>query len=606
MTLSSIKRHFLGRMLFVLRTPHIILGVLMIIVLLCFVLYPALDIVFQTFRVHPGDVQRLSLDVGQWTTAYWERALSSHMSKLVFYIPLLNSLLISLGTTFLAMIMGVVMAWLITQTDLKWKGLISGMAVLPYILPSWTLALAWLTLARHDGLIPYRMGLLQQITGLSVPNSWVYGPFPIMIVLATNYYAYSYLLSAAGFATVDSSLEESAEIHGATRIQILRQITIPMILPSLMSAFVLIFASALGTFGVPYYLGRPAGFTVISTFLYGNMNLGRPGDAFVLATMLVLISSIAVYVNTRIIGVKRQYTTMTGKGSRSRIIPLGRWRWLLSIITGTFTLLTGVFPIVLLILQSLQRRAGDYNLANLTFNNWIGKVGSVDVVYSGVLRDPRVGQASLNTVIYALAVGVILVILTPIIGYIIAHGRGTLLSNIVEQLTFLPYIIPGVAFGAIYLVMWAVPRGPIPALYGTMSLLILAAVFKRMPYAARTGSVSILQVGRELEEAAIIHGASWIDTMRHVYLPLTKPALFVSFILVFIHAAKDLSLVVMLVSPRTQVLSVTAMGFTDLSADQLASAVALIIIAITLIGTVVAKKISTVNSLKTFREGGGV
>ena len=577
----------------------------MVAVLLCLTLYPALEIVFQSFKVHVQDARRLSLEVGQWTTTHWERALNSPMSNRVFYRPLLNTLLISLGTTLLAIIVGVVLAWLVVRTDLPWKGLIGGMVLVPYILPSWVLSLAWLTMFRHDGLLPYRKGLLQYLTGVSVPEFWIYGPLPIMIVLAGNLFAYTYLLSAAGFATVDSSLEEAAEIHGATRSQIFGRITAPLALPALMSAFVLTFASCLGTFGVPYYLGRPVRFEVMSTYLYGNMNIGRPGDAFVLATVLVLMAGTAVYINTRIIGKRRQYTTLTGKGSRRRITPLGRWRIPLGVVVGVFSLGAAVFPIVLLFLQSLQSRRGDYSLANMTLDSWIGEVGSVADVYSGVLRDPRVGRAALNTVTLGLTVGTISAILVPIIGYIVARGRGTRLSKLVEQLSFLPYIIPGVAFGAVYLTMFAVSRGPIPALYGTMTLLILASVIKRMPYAARTGIAAMLQVGNELEEAARIHGASWIATMQHIFLPLIRHGLFVGFILVFVHAVKDLSLIIMLVSPRTQVLTVTATAFNDFGVDQLAYAVAVIIVVITLIGAFIAKKISKGDPMQVFQQGGG-
>ena len=605
MTLTRFKQRCIGQLVFFFTNPHIFLGVVMVMVCLVFVLYPALDIFFQSFQVHSGDVRRLSLEVGQWTAAHWERALNSQFSSRTFFKPLLNSLLVSLATTFLAMVVGVVLAWLIVRTDLRWKSLIGGTILLPYILPSWTLSMAWLALFRHDGLLPYSQGVLQHFTGLSVPDFWVYGPLPIIIVLSVHFFAYTYLLSAAGFATIDSSLEETAEIHGATQIQIIRQITVPLALPAIMSAFVLTFAASLGTFGVPYYLGRRVGFSVISTHLYGNMNMGRPGDAFVLATTVVLLSGIALYVNTQIIGKRRQYTTMTGKGNRRSITPLGRWRSPLSLILVIFSLLVGVFPMLLLILQSLQRRLGDYSFANFTLDPWIGGAGSIDVVYSGVLRDPRVGQATMNTVVLGLTVGIISIILIPIIGYIVARGRGTRLSKLVEQLSFLPYIIPGVAFGAIYFTMWAVSRGPIPALYGTLSLLILAAAVKRMPYAARAGIASMLQIGRELEEAAIIHGASWIASMRHVFLPLIRHGLFVGFILVFIHVLKDLSLMVMLVSPRTQVLTVSAMAFNDSGIEQLAYAIAVIIIAITLVGTAIAKKITRGDPLKVFQEGGG-
>jgi iron(III) transport system permease protein len=115
----------------------------------------------------------------------------------------------------------------------------------------------------------------------------------------------------------------------------------------------------------------------------------------------------------------------------------------------------------------------------------------------------------------------------------------------------------------------------------------------------------MLQVGNELEEAARIHGASWIATMQHIFLPLIRHGLFVGFILVFVHAVKDLSLIIMLVSPRTQVLTVTATAFNDFGVDQLAYAVAVIIVVITLIGAFIAKKISKGDPMQVFQQGGG-
>lgn len=186
-----------------------------------------------------------------------------------------------------------------------------------------------------------------------------------------------------------------------------------------------------------------------------------------------------------------------------------------------------------------------------------------------------------------------------------ARERGTRLSQVVEQLSFLPYIVPGVAFGAMYLTLWAVPRGPLPAMYGSLALLILASAVKRMPYAARTGSATMLQIGNELEEAASTHGASWFVTIRRILAPLARHGLFAGFILTFVGVTKDLSLVAMLVSARTEVLPVTAFGYADMGADQLSYAVAVIIIAIVLLGTALAKKLTKGDSIEAFKNAGG-
>ena len=601
---SSNFRAFYNLAVRYLTTPRIVLGWILVILLLYLVLYPVVELVVQSFQLQGRDAIRFrGQSAGDWTLYYWQRALASQLSQRIFVRPLINTLIISSGYTALAMLIGTVLAWLVVRTDMPWGKLVGSLAMIPYILPSWTLGLSWITFFRHDGQLHGIKGMLQSLTGIQVPEWLVYGPVPIIIVLAMNYFAYTYLLASAAFATVDSSLEEAAEIHGASRGYILRRITMPIILPALASAFVLTFASGLGTFGVPAYLGRPANFEVMSTYLYGNMQLGRTGDAYVLATVLIILAAITVYLNSLILGARRQFTTMTGKGTRKKVTSLGVWRYPIGVLAVLFTAFAGLLPICLLVLQSLQKRLGDYSLSNLTLDYWIGK--QVDVVYKGVLLEPRVMKAALNTTILGLSVGAISVIGGLLLGYVIARGRGTRLSRIVEQLSFLPYIVPGVAFGAMYLSIWAVPRGPLPALYGSLALLILASAVKRMPYAARTGISTMLQIGNELEEAATIHGASWFTTVRRILAPLARHGLFAGFILTFVGVSKDLSLVVMLVSARTEVLPVTAFGYVDAGVDQLSYAVAVIIIVIVLLGTALAKKLTKGDPMEAFKNAGG-
>jgi iron(III) transport system permease protein len=570
----------------IVTTPHLLLGWVMAAVLAYLVLVPLVEIISQSLRVQRLDIARLGgATVGDWTGFYWIRAVASDLSTRLFYRPIMNTLGVSLSFTVLSMVMGVGLAWLMVRTDLPWKAPIAGLALLPYILPSWTLALAWITFFRHDQQVQNVQGVLQQLTGIVAPDWLVYGPVPITIVLAFNFFAFSYLLAAAALTSVDSTLEESAELHGASRLKILSRVTLPLILPSLASAFVLTFAAGLGTFGVPAYLGRPANFEMMSTFLYGNMKLGRQGDAFVLATIMVVMASLTVYLNAVALGKRKQFVTMGGKGGKSRTTSLGKLRYPLATCLLLVMLAISVFPILLLTLQSLQHKIGEYSLSNLTLDFWIG-------AESGVLGSARVMAATFNTVLLGFSVASICTLMGLLLGYIIARGRGTVLSTVIEQLSFFPYLIPAVAFGAVYLTMWATPTGPIPPLYGSMALLILASCVLRLPYSARTGSAAMMQVGKELEEAARVHGASFFTIMSKILMPLIRNGLFAGFVLVFIGVTKDLSLAAMLASARTEVLSVVALSYTELGIDQVANAIALIITAIVLVGVWASKKIT--------------
>jgi iron(III) transport system permease protein len=572
-----------------------------VVALLYLVARPAVEIFLRSVRIQPRDSARFpGRTAGEWTTLYWERALASPYAPGGFYGPLTNTLVVSTAFTVLAITVGTLLAWLVVRTDMPLKGPIGVLTVLPYILPSWTLAMAWVAMFRNDRQFTGVTGFLQHITGLAVPEWMVYGPVPISLVLAVNYVAFAYLLAAAALATVDSSLEECGEMHGASSRRVLTRITSPLILPALASAFILTFTAGLGTFGVPAYLGSPVGYEMLATWLYGNMNLGRPGDAFVLASVLVILASITFYVNTVVLGRRRQFTTMTGKGSRRRPTTLGRWRWPVSLAVAGSLFAVGTFPIGLLIVQSMQRRLGDYSLSNMTLDYWISP--QVESFFQGALADPRIVHAGTNTVVLGVSVGAITLVVGLLMAYIIARGRGTLLSRLLDQLSFLPYIIPGVAFGAIYLTMFARPIGPLPALYGSMALVILASAVYRLPYAVRTGTSAMMQVGPELEEAAKMHGASFLGTIRKVMLPLTKQGLLAGFILVFVGVMKDLSLVIMLVSSRTEVLSVVALGHNERGVEQIAYAIAVIIVAIVLLGVWVSKRMSGADPVTVFEK----
>ena len=572
------------------------LGWVFVLVMGYLIVVPLGEIIISSFRIQPGDTRRAAGEIGEWTLYYWIRTFISQLSNNIFYSPMRNTIIISVIYTLLAMTIGIVIAYLIVRTDLPFKKFIGFFIIIPYIVPSWTLALAWITLFGNHRVGVGAAGVFQTLFNI-VPPDWVaYGPFPIIMVLSINYAAYTYLLASAAFSTIDSRLEESALLHGLSEMKTLRKITLPLILPALGSAFILTFAKGLGTFSVPAFLGIPVRFHVLSTSLYRSAGRGQFGDVFVLTLTLIFVAAITIVMNNILIGKRKEFTTMTGKGSTERTVKLGKFRKPIGVFLLISTFISAILPIGLLLWQSLQYNLGDYSLSNLSLAYWTGEVMGMQ----GILMSSRVRSAALNTLQFAVVVSVSIALIGILIGYIVTNLRGTKLSKVVEMISFTPYVIPGIAFGAIYLTMFAQPRGPIPALYGTLWILILAFMVKRLPFSSRTGISAMMQIGPSLEEAAILHGASFFTRLRKIIIPLGKNGFLTGFILAFVSTVKDLSLVVLLVTPSTMVLSALTLEYMDWGRRQFADAIGVVIVLMVLGGLFLAQWLTGTNPLEGF------
>jgi iron(III) transport system permease protein len=228
---------------------------------------------------------------------------------------------------------------------------------------------------------------------------------------------------------------------------------------------------------------------------------------------------------------------------------------------------------------------GNYSLDNFTLANWVGQSNpDINNGAPGVLRNPKIYLAAWNSIKLAILTAFFTALLGVILGYAIVKGRGTRLSKLVEQLAFIPYVIPGIAFGAVYISIFARNIGPIPPLYGTFAVLVVVSVAKHIPYSSRSGVSAMMQVGRELEEAAQVAGASPWRRFSRIIFPLTSSGFVSGFLLTFITTMRELSLVILLVTPATQLLASQTMRYTENGDDQMANAVILILIALVTIG----------------------
>jgi iron(III) transport system permease protein len=572
-----------------LTTPHVALSLVLLAVLAIFVVAPVVNIILDTFQWQTGDTRFDRAAVpGEFTLFHWTRVFDSPLTRRLLVEPLLNSILTALGATVVALVVGAGLAWLLVRTDLPFKRVLAPLAFVPYIMPSYTLALAWLTLFKNERY--GAPGMFQYLTGIAIPDWFAYGPVPIMIVLGLHYFPFVYLLAANALLSVDRSLEESGEVLGASPLMVLRRITLPVILPALLSGFVLCFARVIGNFGTPYFLGAPIGFITLPTQIFSNLGMRFFGVAYILVLILITISALAILVNQKLIGVRRSFATITGKGFVAKQTKLGAWKLPLLLVIGVVMLFAAILPFGLFGIQSVMDRLGVYSVEYLTPAFWLSPGELITEGRPGVLVSPPIMRALWNTVRLGITAGLIAAVLGSLIGYATVKGRGTFLGRTLEQVAFLPYLVPSLAFGTLYLALFIGGFGPIPSLYGTFALLVLACAFRNLPFAARTGHAIMLQVSGEMEEAAQTLGAGWFYRMRRIMFPLIAKGMVAGFTFVFVTSVRELSLIITLVTPETMTLTALTLRFEELLLVQFSSAITVLLIVVTLIAVAILNR----------------
>jgi len=569
--------------------PVNILLMILLGVLFYLVLWPFLELVLHTITWGDGD-RRLSRDAvpGEYTWFHWLQVTASPLSERMLYAPLVNTMITGVISTVIALIVGGGLAWCVIRSDMPGKGWLQPILTLPYIVPSFAIALAWETVFRSPK-VGGQPGLYETVLGVAPPEWLSYGTFPISITLAMHYFPFAYLLVAGALATIDSQMEEGALLSGASRMMILRRITFPVVAPAFAAAFVLTFGKTIGQFALPFLLGAPTQFHTIATMVYANLALGLDSMAYVLAILLILMSLLAIWASNKFVGNNaRRFETISGKGFRSRQVALGGWRWPIFWSVAIFGFVVGILPLILLGYQSLMLIDGFFNLSNLTMHFWTGQSDpEIAMGEPGVLHNANILGATWNTIELAFFSAVIASLIGLIIAYIVVRKDGNPLAKMLDQIAFIPFLFPTIAFGAMYLTMFAEPRGPIPALYGTFTLLVLISVVNRLPYSVKTGVTAVTQIGRELEEAAEVAGASWGRRFRKIIVPLASSGVVTGMMVSFVGVMRELSLIILLITPSTRVLMTVGFNYAEEGLTQLSNALVLIVAMLTIAGELI-------------------
>jgi iron(III) transport system permease protein len=557
------------------------------------ILAPVIMMLMDAFTVDFADQARSSKLEGELTGYYLNRAMNSPIAKYIFWLPLMNTLFVSIMVIIATLLVGGLFGWLVSRTDLLGKRWFSTALIVPYMVPSWTFALAWMAIFKNRtmGGLP---GWLESL-GFTPPDWLSYGFFPIVVILSLHYVPFVVLLVGNALRQFDSQLEESARTLGASSFQVARRIVFPLLRPSIISAATLVFAKCLGDVGVTYIIGAPVKLDLLATSLLRTISTGQDGMSAVLAGTIVILGTVSVLIDMKLLKAAQRFVTIGSKGSLHRTTVLGKWKWPAFGFASSFVLIGAIIPFAALLLTTVMRMPGIFSWDNFTLEFWVGRDLITTALPQGILITKEFWVAAWNTVWMVGLASIGAGVLGLMVGYIVARSPFRLLGGFLKQVTFLPYLVPGVAFAAAYLSMFAKPHGFIPSLYGTSYILVIALLASQMPFASRAGIAAMMQMGKDPEEAAQIVGAGWWRRVISIVLPIHRGALVAGILLPFISGIKGLSLVILLAVPGTDLLTTYAVRLLDFGYSQAANVVAIMICLIAFGGTWIGQKIGKTN-----------
>ena len=555
---------------------------------------PIVAIVKDTFQIHPGTIdQYLSGKATGYTIVNYIDLFTSRLAKTNLWDPLINTTILAIGACVFAILFGGIFAYLVTRTNMAFKKYLSSIFIFPYIMPQWTLAVVWQNLFNSNAVTGTSDGLLAAVFNIHMPAWWCLGMFPCIIVLGMHYAPFAYILIGGIFKNMDANLEEAATILDTPRWKIFARVTIPMVKPAILSTILLVAGSTIGSYPVPHYLGLPTLATK-----YVSMNVKYTGEASVIAIIMMMFGVAIMYLNQRSLHSRKSYTTVTGKSGQITKVNLGaRGRYVVAVVFIFITFFTSIYPIISFAFETFLPNPGDYsflytgNPNNLTTKWWVTAENiSENGMYGqmGILHNKTIWNAFKGTILVALICCLTAGTIGTLIGYAVSKNRRGKLAGYVNSMAFLPYLMPSVAVGAAYFILFS--SGNIN-LFNTYLALVIVGTVKYIPFASRSALNSMLQLSGEIEESAMILDIPWRKRMMNIIIPIQKSSIISGFLLPFMTCLRELSLF-MLLCTQGFILSTTLDYFDEMGLYAFSSGINLILIITILISNALVNKIT--------------
>jgi iron(III) transport system permease protein len=510
-----------------------------------------------------------------WTLDNYRRLLSDADA----WRLLVNSFVFVFGHTLVAVTLGTLLAWILERTNTPGRKLFSALVLVPLIIPGMLSTISWIFL------LSPRIGLLNlwwhQLTG--------WGPFLNIYSFAgmswdsgLHWSPFVFLIMAAAFRSMDPSLEEAALVSRASMVRTSLKVTLPLVRPALLACTLIMAVRGLESFETPALLGVPARIHVFTTSIY-HATAGFPpkyGLASAYASVLLVLSTLGVYLYNGATRQSSRFATITGKGFRPRVMDLGRCRYVTLAFVVVYVSAAVGLPLLVLFWSSFLPL---YEVPSLTA---VAKM-SLDN-YQRVLSTAEIGRAVRNSLFLAVTSATVVTFLTAIMAWVVVRSRIAgrwLLDNI----TFLPMSVPGIVMGLALIVTYLAVPVPI---YGTIWILLVAYTTRYIPYGMRSASASLVQINSELEEAAAVCGAGWFQTFRRVLVPLLLPGLVSGWIYIVTVSVRELSTSLLLYSPKAEVLSVLMFEYWNNSELTTVAALGVLMVVALLLASFLAQHFS--------------
>jgi len=485
-----------------------------------------------------------------------------------FFEVMLNTTIFVLGSSTLSTVLAIFLAYLNTRTDIPFKFLFKIISIIPMMIPHLLFSVSWaLLLNPSNGLL--NLGLME-VFGLDNAPFNIYSMWGMILIEGLLDLPIAYLIIAPAMASFDVALEESSRVSGANSWRTLFKITLPVLRPAILAAFILGIVRSLASFAVPSVIGMPGRVQVLATHLYEMISTGFATDYGKAAAvgMSVLAASVTLIVVYRALTAESEkYVTVSSRGFRPTVIELGKARMPLFFLVGILSFVLIVLPVAVLMYTSLvpysmvpSARA----FSMMSLKHW-----------HDVLGDPISLLALKNSLFLAVVGATLGVILSVFVAYVIVKVK-TRASGILDSLSYLSFSFPGIVIGVGF--MWFFVQTP---LYATIWALLLGYIATYLPYGIRPMSSAFIQIHANLEESSLVCGASPMTTMRRIIVPLLVPGIVSGWILMASMFVRELTLSVVLSRPGTEVLAVQILRFSEDGLWGRLSALGIIMILIT-------------------------
>ena len=563
MPMTSMTSSVPGRARF--GTAHILFG-LSVAILVIVVAVPMLLIFFNAFWVD-----------GHFNAADVVRVLKEPET----YKALLNSLFLSSGVTVTGTVVGTFFAWLVTRTDLPFKKTMKLLFLVPFMLPAFIGALAWkMLLSPRAG---YINRLFMDFLGFDGPLFDIYSYAGIILVETMYLFPFVFIQVSGALERMDPTLEESARISGADLFTITRKITIPLVMPSILSGALLIMLYSMAHFGTVAVLGIETGIYNIPTLIYEKIH--QSGGSFdsirsatVLATVLVIAAAFILWLQNRVLSGGR-YQIIAGKSFRPSELKLRAWRIPMLTFCTAYIALTIVLPTVTIFMVGGLKTYGlPFASENMTWDNYRHILFEWDLTRDAIWNSVSLGLTSALITMFA---GVI-------ISYVIVkmkvRGKGFL-----EFLGMLPFSVPGSVIALGVILAWSGKYGV--NLYNSVWIILVAYIARYMAFSLKANSAALEQVHDSLVEAARASGASMWQALKDIVIPLVRPGMMAAFFLIFLPALRELTVSVLLYGPTTRTIGVAIYTLNEDGETVYSAALAGIALIIIVTGEVLIKRL---------------